>query len=165
MIMKETITNMEQKYKIYCDMDGVLVAFDKGYYDLTGVDLTGQFRSDKKFWDPIDKEGVDFWLNLEWTPDGKVLWDYIKKYNPELLSSPSRQNDSRVGKYKWVERELPGTHLILRSANKKQEFATPESILIDDRMSNIEEWNASGGIGILHTSANDTIKQLNKLNL
>jgi hypothetical protein len=29
----------------------------------------------------------------------------------------------------------------------------------------IDEWNAKGGIGILHTSAADTIKQLKKLGL
>ena len=38
-------------------------------------------------------------------------------------------------------------------------------ILIDDRKSNIEEWRANGGIGILHTSATDTISQLKKLGL
>ena len=131
-----------ENYKIYCDMDGVLVDFIKGYFELTGKDITGQYHSDKNFWEPIDAAGLDFWVNLEWTPDGKALWDYIKKYNPELLSSPSRENDSRVGKRLWVKRELPGSHLILRSASKKQEFANPESILIDDRPSNIEQWEA-----------------------
>jgi len=156
---------MEKDFKIYCDMDGVLVNFIKGYFDLTGRDITGQYHTDEKFWHPIDEAGLDFWVKLKWTPDGKALWDYIKKYNPELLSSPSKRNDSRVGKRKWVDRELPGVHLILRSASKKQEFANPESILIDDREINIEQWRKVGGIGILHTSANDTIKQLKKLNL
>ena len=154
-----------ENYKIYCDMDGVLVNFIKGYYELTGRDISGQYHTDKKFWEPIDKAGVDFWLNLEWTPDGKALWDYIKKYNPELLSSPSIQNDSRVGKAKWVEKELPGVHLILRSAEKKQEFAAPNTILIDDRESNIEQWERAGGIAIFHTSTADTINQLKQLNL
>ena len=78
-----------ENYKIYCDMDGVLVNFIKGYFELTGRDITGQYHTDKRFWEPIDKAGVDFWVNLEWTPGGKELWNYIKKYNPELLSSPS----------------------------------------------------------------------------
>jgi hypothetical protein len=156
---------MEKKYKIYCDMDGVLVNFIKGYFDLTGRDITGTYNTDREFWLPIDEAGLDFWVNLEWKSDGKKLWDYIKKYNPELLSSPSKQNESRVGKRQWVERELPGVHLILRSAHKKQEFANPDSILIDDRDTNVEEWRNAGGIGILHTSADDTIKQLQQLNL
>lgn len=156
---------MEKKYKIYCDMDGVLVDFIKGYFELTGKDISGEFHTDKTFWDPINTGGVDFWVDLEWTPDGKQLWDYIKKYDPELLSSPSRANDSRVGKRLWVKRELPDSHLILRSASKKQEFANPNTILIDDRPSNIEQWKDAGGITILHTSAKDTIKQLKQLNL
>lgn len=146
-------------------MDGVLVDFIKGYFELTGRDITGTYNTDKEFWLPIDKEGFDFWRNLDWTPDGKVLWNYIKKYDPELLSSPSRQVDSRVGKSAWVNRELPGVHLILRSAHRKQEFAEPNAILIDDRKSNVDEWSAAGGIAIFHKSAQDTIQQLKKLGL
>ena len=156
---------MEKKYKIYCDMDGVLVDFIRGYFELTGRDITGAYHTDKRFWEPIDAAGHKFWINLNWTPDGKELWDYIKKYSPELLSSPSIQNDSRVGKHDWVKRELPGVHLILRSASKKHEFASPDTILIDDRPSNIEQWISAGGIGILHTSAKDSIEQLKKLKL
>lgn len=156
---------MEKKYKIYCDMDGVLVNFNKGYFELTGVDLEGKFYNDTNFWDPINKAGYKFWVNLEWKPDGKRLWNYIEKYEPEILSAPSRENDSRVGKHDWIQRELPGVHLILRTAKNKKEFATPESILIDDHEINIEQWKEAGGIGILHKSADDTIKQLKKLGL
>jgi hypothetical protein len=55
--------------------------------------------------------------------------------------------------------------LILRSAKHKKDFAGPNNILIDDRVDNINGWIEAGGIGILHTSAEDTIKQLNKLGL
>jgi hypothetical protein len=152
-------------YKIYCDMDGVLVDFNKGYFKLTGHKLDGVHRTDERFWDPINEAGYDFWINLKWMPDGKKLWSYIKKYEPELLSAPSRQPDSRIAKHDWVERELPGVHLILRSAKNKKEYASPTSILIDDRDDNISDWINAGGIGILHKSAKDTISQLKDLNL
>jgi len=151
-------------YKIYCDMDGVLVDFDKGYYNLTGTEAS--FDTDpKQFWDPITKAGAAFWIKLPWMPDGKQLWDYIKQYNPDLLSAPSREESSKMGKRIWVKRELPGAKLILRSADRKQEFATPNSILIDDRADNIQRWKDAGGIGIVHTSAADTIQQLKDLGL
>jgi len=67
-------------YKIYCDMDGVLVDFDKGYLELTGDKLDGEHRSDVGFWNPINKAGKPFWVNLEWMSDGKRLWSYIEKY-------------------------------------------------------------------------------------
>ncbi len=155
----------QTNYKIYCDMDGVLVNFDKGYFELTGIDLGGKHVNDTNFWDPINKAGYDFWINLKWMPDGKKLWSHIEKYGPELLSAPSRQNDSRVAKHDWVKRELPGVHLILRSAKNKKEFAGKNHILIDDRVDNIMDWVGAGGIGILHKNAKDTIEQLHDLGL
>jgi hypothetical protein len=151
-------------YKIYCDMDGVLVDFDKGYRELTGTEAS--FDTPKEeFWEPITKAGAAFWIKLKWMPDGKQLWDYIKPYNPDLLSAPSREESSKIGKRVWVKRELPGTKLILRQAERKQEFSTPNSILIDDRADNIQRWKDAGGVGILHTSAADTIQQLKDLGL
>lgn len=148
-------------YKIFCDMDGVLTNFDKAYLNLTGVDLAGQHLNDKNFWEPIDKAGVEFWSDMEWEPDGKDLWNVISKYKPVILSAPSRKVDSKVGKFHWVERELPGVDLILRSAERKKEFAKPNHILIDDREDNIKGWIENGGEGILHKSASSTIKILN----
>lgn len=153
------------KYDIYCDMDEVLVDFNKGYYDLTGIDIRGIFVSGTAFWDAIKKAGRKFWANLEWTVDGKQLWAYIKKYEPILLSAPSKENDSRIGKHDWANRELPGTRLILRSAEHKKFFAKPNAILIDDRDENIKDWIEAGGIGIHHTSARETIIRLKELGL
>jgi len=153
-------------YKIYCDMDGVLVDFESGYEKLTGIDLKGEYRPGvEDFWKPIEQAGVKYWASLKWMPDGKQLWGYIKQYTPELLSSPSKSESSKIGKYVWVKNNLPGTKLILRYASRKKELATPESILIDDRQVNIDQWEAAGGIGILHTSADNTISQLKELGL
>jgi len=151
-------------YKIYCDMDGVLVDFDKGYKELTSKNASWG-TDPEEFWAPITKAGAPFWIKLPWMPDGKQLWSYIKPYNPDLLSAPSREESSKIGKFVWVKRNMPGTKLILRSAERKQEFATPNSILIDDRADNIQRWKDAGGIGIHHTSAADTIQQLKDLGL
>lgn len=151
-------------YKIYCDMDGVIVDFDKGYKELTGREAS--FNTPKEeFWAPIQKAGAEFWIKLQWMPDGKQLWEFIKPFNPQLLSAPSRDESSKIGKFVWVKRNVPGTKLILRQAERKQEFATPNSILIDDRADNIQRWKDAGGIGIHHTSASDTIQQLKDLGL
>lgn len=144
-------------------MDGVLTDFNKGYEELTGIVLDkDEHRSDSKFWEPIEKAGYDYWINLKWLPDGHTLWDFISPYNPTILSAPSRQVESRVGKVDWVNRELPGTPLILRSAKHKKDFAAPDAILIDDRADNVKGWIESGGKGILHTSAEETIDELIK---
>jgi len=47
---------------------------------------------------------------------------------------------------------------------QKQKWATPTSILIDDRKDFITKWEAAGGIGILHKDNNigNTLKKLNQ---
>jgi hypothetical protein len=97
---------------------------------------------------------------MQWMKDGKELWEYIKKYNPTLLSAPSRNNESRLGKRLWVKNNLPGVKLILASADKKQNYSGRNKVLIDDRPDNIQQWRAQGGIGILFTNTENTIKQL-----
>ena len=49
------------------------------------------------------------------------------------------------------------------SGTQKGAFAEKGSVLIDDRQVNIDAWEANGGIGILHTSAENTINQLKAL--
>jgi hypothetical protein len=156
----------ETQYIIYCDMDGVLVDFDRGYQELTGMTTQqADAMGGDTFWEPLTKAGAKWWITLNWMPDGKQLWNYIKKYTPILLSAPSKQESSRLGKRVWVKRELPDVKLILRPASQKQQYASPTSILIDDREKNIDQWEAAGGIGILHTSAANTIEQLKQLGL
>jgi len=91
--------NIDKKYTIYSDMDGVLVDFNERFKRFSnGVPPTEyeqKFGKDK-FWEIIDGTGVRFWVGMDWMSDGKQLWNYIKEYNPTLLSSPSRSNYSRM---------------------------------------------------------------------
>ena len=166
-VLKELYNiNENEKYEIYCDMDGVLVDFERGYEELTGKNIRGNHvKGNADFWQPITDAGVEFWTKLKWMSDGKQLWNYIKKHKPSLLSAPSREESSRIGKHIWVENNTPGVNLILRAADKKQEFASPNAILIDDRADNIQRWKDAGGIGIHHISAENTINELEKLGL
>jgi PAS domain-containing protein len=164
LISEEQKEKLKGNYNFFVDMDGVLTDFNRAYKELTGKEIT-KFRTDKDFWKEIDAGGEEYWSEMKWTSDGKKLWNYLKKYKPKVLSSPSQKKQSRTGKQKWINRELPRIELLLRDANKKKEFANEFSILIDDREPNIKDWIESGGIGILHTSTENTIKELKKLNL
>jgi len=166
---EEVVSSPSMKYKIYSDMDGVLTDFDKSFEKYSeGIpprNYEKKFGKDK-FWELIDGKGkVGFWAGMPWMEDGKQYWDYIKDYDTELLSSPSRSSTSRLGKRLWVKNNMPGIKLTLAQAYAKQNYAAPNHILIDDRKSNIDQWISQGGIGILHTSAADTIQQLKKLGL
>ena len=175
-----------RKPVIFCDMDGVLVNFDKGYQDLTGmsthhVDAQGKKEFWKAFRQGLENSGESekhYWANLDWQPGGKELWDYIKEYNPYILTAPSvnfdlpydqrynrEYNESMQGKLEWVQRLSNMRKIYFASAVNKPKFAGSNKILIDDRKDTIDSWNANGGIGILHTSAESTIKQLKELGL
>jgi predicted kinase len=161
------LAEAEQQYKVYCDMDGVIVDFEHGYDRLTGRKAPGVDSTYDKndFWAAITKAGKDFWANLEWMEDGQQLWNYIKQYNPTLLTAPSREESSRIGKQEWIDKNLPGTPVVFKQAKDKKDLAEPNAILIDDRKDNIQQWIDAGGIGIRHTSTTSTIKQLQKLGL
>ena len=149
-------------------MDGVLTDFEgrfKKYSDDVMPSAYKKRYGDDQFWGLIDGEGVAYWVGMPWMSDGKKYWDYIKDFNTELLSSPSRSETSRLGKRLWVKNNMPGVKLHLANSYNKKNYAEPNHILIDDRPSNIEQWIAAGGIGILHRTADETISQLKKLGL
>jgi predicted kinase len=161
------LAEAQQQYKLYCDMDGVLVDFERGYNDLTGKQTPGVDSTYDKndFWSSITKAGAKFWADLNWMSDGQQLWDYINQYNPKLLTAPSREKSSEIGKQEWVDKNIPGTPVVFKQAKDKKDLAEPNAILIDDRKDNIQQWIEAGGIGIRHTSTESTIKQLQKLGL
>tara|TARA_R100001015_G_C4620538_1_gene177502 strand:+ start:1244 stop:1789 length:546 start_codon:yes stop_codon:yes gene_type:complete len=139
-------------YKIYCDMDGVLTNFESRFEHFTGKSPK-QYEKEfglEQFWHLIDsKIGVRFWVGMDWMPQGKELWSFISPYSPSLLTSPSRDNTSRLGKNLWVKNNLnPKPKVIFAYSKDKQRYADENSILIDDKKSNINEWNAQGGIAI-----------------
>jgi hypothetical protein len=169
-IKEQETEPQEQKYQIFCDMDGVIADFEKRFKELNPERLSASQYQNKygteKFWNLIDVENkVKFWVGIDWMSDGKQLWNYISKYTPKLLSAPSRNPASRLGKRLWVKNNLPSVELILASADKKKNYSKGNRILIDDRPDNIDQWRSQGGIGILHTSAQDTIKQLQNIGL
>tara|TARA_R110001599_G_scaffold22838_1_gene84143 strand:+ start:4604 stop:7501 length:2898 start_codon:yes stop_codon:yes gene_type:complete len=166
---EEVVSSQDMDYVIYSDMDGVIVDFEERFKQFSDGVLPSEFQrahGREKFWDLIDNQiGVKFWVGAPWMPDGKQYWDYIEKYNPILLSSPSRQNESRLGKRLWVKKHIPGTPLKLAYSANKKNYARENAILIDDRKPNIDQWIEAGGIGILHINAKDTIAELKKLGL
>ena len=162
----------QQRGQIYADLDGVLVNFDKGWQDRTQNiygrrisrdDYEKEFSKNKayKFGKSLD---FDHWVNLEKMPDANVLWDYISKFNPNILSASPQSEDSIMGKRMWVKNNLnPQPNKVILDPEKWKYVSSPSDILIDDTPKKINQWKKAGGIGILHTSAKDTIIQLKRL--
>ena len=154
-------------YKIYLDMDGVLVDFDQQFKDLTGM-MPREFEAkhgSTGFWEAIDKAGVGFWRGMSWMPGGEALYNRASQFDHELLSSPSRSELSKIGKRLWRRDKTPSTKLTLSRSYLKKNYAAPNHILIDDREDNIQQWRDAGGIGILYKSAEQVNAELDKLGL
>ena len=173
-LLKEDIA---KSYDVYVDMDGVLTDFERRFEQFAGVtpdefiaQKTIEFGKDKaneQFWDLIDKQiGVRFWAGMPWMPEGEKLYKYLKKYKPTILTSPSREESSRIGKGVWIKRNMSSTpYKFGYKASGKAKYAAPNAILIDDRSDNIEAWKSAGGIGILYKSTDQVINELSKLGL
>ena len=153
--------------RIYVDMDGVLCDFVLAAKRATGQNWQG-LRSGQD-WESI-KRTKNFWSTMPWTRDGRQLWNFIKKYQPHILSAYSIEDPNCIpGKRKWLKSNLGYTQNfminIVRRREKKN-FAMNKgqpAILIDDYPKNVQQFKSAGGIGILHSNAQTTISQLRKI--
>ena len=168
--LKELLLTEEDytpKYTIYCDMDGVLTNFEKRFVDMLrkegpkyySKETISQVTRPKhfeaiegatEFWKFIDQYvGISFWSEMEWMPNGQELWTFIQPYQPTILTSPSRDNTSRLGKRLWIKNHItPAPPVEFRFGSAKADFANENAILIDDRPSNLAAFAAKGGIAI-----------------
>lgn len=169
-------------YTLKVDMDGCLTNFELQFQNYTGQPMKGyeECHGKAKFWSIIEKTGEKFWSEMPWMPDGQELWNYIQKYNPTILSAPSRDPKCITGKVKWIKEHLnlpnynlqlkskhgwDGTSKIILNSEKYRYCSGPKDILIDDTPKKINPWIQKGGVGILHTSTENTINKLKELGL
>ena len=100
--------------------------------------------------------------------DAMELWEFLLEnfeHIEILTATGTTPKDAPEQKHTWVKNTLTGYKKIntVKSSRNKAEFADPTHILIDDRAQSIDPWVEAGGIGVLHTSAKDTIAQLKVL--
>jgi hypothetical protein len=156
--------------KLYLDMDGVLCNFEKRFTELYGKDALGA-RDRKNFttnWPNFIMDGN--FESLEWFPGGKELLDFIQNetdWEVEILSSSGGEkfhSEVAAQKVVWLcNNGIPYKANIVPGRKHKTAYATPETILIDDTEDIIVNFNAAGGLGILHKDANETLAKLRTL--
>mgnify|MGYP000069206297 CR=1 FL=1 len=149
---------------LYLDMDGVVADLDAHFTSIYGVVFRDLEEEDA--WSKLIAVN-DFWVDLPKMPDADVLLEGIlPQYNPVFLSSPGSHDEkrARLQKPEWLRRNVNGkVPLLLRRRSEKQVYANPHSVLIDDWEETVLEWRARGGLGIHHTSAETSLKELAKL--
>lgn len=149
---------------IFCDMDGVLVDFDDTFKRKYGEYPYNIPR--EQLWETVINT-PDYWLNLPPKSDAQQLIDFLERQGFEILTGLPHYgfDKANVEKRAWIKKHI-GEHIkvICCLSKDKQNYIRTKGkdILIDDREPVIEKWKDSGGIGILHTSADTTIAQLKK---
>lgn len=171
-------------YKIYCDLDGVLVDFEKGVQKLLKMPSSQLVKG--TMWKHIAKANA-FYENLDWTQDGMRLWESIRHLQPDILTGVPYPKSSRIEKYNWCKRELgledvnhvdmaagcrdhkivngnlpkdDTTNVITCWSNNKHLESNHRSILIDDRECARDPWERAGGLFIHHVNTETTLSQL-----
>lgn len=159
-------------YVLYVDLDGVLANLQGRVEEILGpIETTpdgGNWVNSDEIWKKLIAMNEPDFSTLDKLSDADTLWNYVKQYKPHILTAsgePAKKNAAE--KREWVQNNLSNFSKVYTvvGSEEKAKYAKPEAILIDDRMKSIGPWRKSGGIGILHTSADDTIKQLKKLGL
>lgn len=149
---------------VYLDVDGVLADFHKGVHNAFNklYDYLSAYRYD--FWEdweePTSRDDVNsicnkkFWENLEWMHDGHdILREVVKYFKPKqvyILTAPMPNEESYAGKQAWIKENLPEyCEQTIITRTPKYLLAKSETLLIDDKDSNVEEFVTAGGDAIL----------------
>ncbi|CAM9672403.1 unnamed protein product [Laminaria digitata] len=147
--------------KVFCDMDGVLVDFDKGCVAVMGT--TPDQLSKKNMWRGL-ANARSFYEHLDWMSDGQDLWNNIVDLHPTILTGLPMGKWAEPQKRKWCVRELgEDVPVITCMSRDKHLHCIPGSVLIDDRLSLQADWQRAGGVFIHHTSATTSLEELKTL--
>lgn len=173
------IDHFEHKNSGTIEKDQMLIRFVKS---LKGSPLEGQpeAKAYKKLYNTAKGARVQvygapgYYIDLKPMSDMDALLAFVRTIdpNPSILTAPISGKPEAVEgccqeKREWVKAYIPDFTGAVICDDKKFEYATPEpntvKILIDDRSKNTVPWTEAGGIAVLHTTAANTIAQLQKL--
>ena len=142
---------------VYLDMDGVIADFVKRYKELYHMEPR-EAEKNKKFDHFFDQfiETNQF-ATLDLMPGAMDAITFLRKASVPTQILSSTANEKRydaISKQKMIWLQTHGitfNPLFVPGKKHKYKYATPDSIIIDDTPSVIDDWRKAGGIGILHT--------------
>ena len=142
---------------IYLDMDGVIADFTKRYKELYRMEPREAEKKKEfnKFFDEfIETRQFETLDLMPGAMDGLVFLRKHLTIPTQILSSTA--NEARydaISKQKLIWLQTHGvtfTPNFVPGKRHKWKFARPDTIIIDDTESVINQWREAGGIGILH---------------
>lgn len=150
-----------KKNTLYLDMDGVVADFDGTAERRLGVKTQKIANSNYKItpeqWDQLKSLGNVF-RELSVMPHADQLVEVARQFRDQLswdlyflTAIPSRNDvpDAFSEKVMWAQQHFPDISVRFGPfAVDKQRHCRPGDILVDDRMSNCDDWTRSGGRAI-----------------
>ena len=141
---------------IYLDMDGVIADFVKRYkemYHMEPRDAEKKRQFDQFFDQFIESNQF---ATLDLMPGSMMGLEFLRKASVPTQILSSTANEKRydsISKQKmiWLQKHgITFTPNFVPGKRHKWKFATPNSIIIDDTESVIDDWRKAGGIAIWH---------------
>ena len=161
--------------KIYIDMDGVLVDFDRGVKELLNLNPEPQEGASdeytKSLWEKA-RQYPNFYYKLQPIENMiELVNDLIAKYGDkvEILTGIPRKErgveTAAQDKIDWIRKYVSNDIKVntVRRKDKKNFCLGKEYILIDDYTKNTNEWIEAGGTALLFKSAKDLNLQFESL--
>jgi 5'(3')-deoxyribonucleotidase len=139
--------NMENKPIIFCDIDGVVADFVKGYREAFHRDA---YADDAFTVKQFCLQSPHFFRYLPVIPKGRELVEILNDdYTVVFLTTPMDEMEyCRRDKLEWIKEKF-GTGFDVIFSHDKASFVEDEkSILIDDMDYNLKPWADAGGTAI-----------------
>ena len=176
-LLEDILEIKNQDYIIYFDIDDTLTDYSNRLGNMIITDPeTGEKRPIKAS-DTVDNK--EFWTTAKWLPGSKEMLDFAKNNfsNVEILSAVpelSKANKELTGKQffdapidgkkEWLDKNVGPIKIIWsKSGRDKAIYATPNTVLVDDKPENIRAFEKAGGIGILMDTPQNAVNKLKDL--
>lgn len=160
------------KPRLFLDMDGVVADMERFIIEFHGKKY---HELDREYmWQSV--KGIEgLFANLHPIEGAKefvdTVWnEYSDRYQIAFLTSlpfPSGHLiTADMDKRQWLKKHISDSitiHTVMGWTLKRHYINDTCDILVDDAERNIKSWTSHGGIGILHTSYEDTLIKLREL--
>lgn len=170
------------KLKLFLDSDGVFSDFLGGMKKFFNFEFPKNHVPENEYKEMSDWVGFKiwsrpfFWVDLDPLPGAKEFYEAFRPHNPSILTAVPHSYTidsleavtSGMEKKQWW-RNFAGPEQVTDDrfhwtlSHLKHEYCKakedPEHmyVLIDDHKTNIKDWEAAGGVGILHENIDKTL--------
>ena len=147
--------------RLFLDCDGVLADFDQGAERVLGM-KPAAFQSrhgNRLFWKQL-AQAPEFYARLPELPDAQILFAAVEHLKPTILTGLPLGSWAAPQKVKWAAEHFPGVPIVTCMARDKHRHMDESDVLVDDRETHRQAYEAAGIVFIRHVSAQQSINEL-----